>query len=569
MSVNVLLLCMPSWSIEFPSHALAHVGGIIRNTGASCKVVDLNIEIYRSASSLDKELWQEENLLFWANKESVFSLFEKYRIVVVQHLSKLIKDNNYDLIAFTVNMSNRYFSLFTSCYIRSLKQKTPILFGGVDCFPSEYSLKFFEDVGAPDIICQGEAEVALPKFLRHLSTYGHFRTFVKGFAYSYNGSIKNNGEPELPELEDFFSAPAWDQFRFSLYKKPGDFATFLSRGCTNRCVFCSESINFKRHRVRKPEKVILEIKKALTIIPKYGKRPTIRFSDSLINGDINKFSRLCDLIIDSKVDIEWQAQARFAPEMTFLFLKKLKASGCSALSWGFESASDNVLSLMRKGYNHKIVNQILLDARTVGIESSLLLIVGFPGERISDFVNTLLFILRHRHFVDFALPETLDILRNTPLYNDLHNWGVEKTMRSPTSWYSSDKRNNLNTRRFRRCVMRNVISNPGLTIQGMVESSTLKEIDFNNITVASEIASLLYELWKVNGIATKMACLLAGWEGKVLSNYNKNINQLDYWHPKNIPLDISLENWFLNDKNSYQKRSIIWNCIFESLKMIY
>ncbi len=564
---KLLLIGMPGVDHTIPFHALGYVAGIVKHSGWMCKVADLNIRFYRLVSREDRKLWRQDRpSAVWTDREEAEVLYEKYRDDIESILRESAESHAYDLIAFTVNISSRWFTVKAAEYLKRLQPTVPILFGGPDCFRLEYGAKFFEEDGAPDVICKGEAENALEQYLKEFEAAGNYQTSVRGFAYKQGAKIFDTGEPELPDLSNCTITPDWPQFDFSLYTSPGDFPTFSSRGCPNKCKFCSESPNFKPYRTRKAIDVFHEIKETLKCVWRYNPCPTVYFSDSLINGNLRALDEFCDLIIESDLPIRWLASARFSPRMTKPFLAKMARAGCILIFWGFESASQNVLNLMSKGYEHSIAARIIVHALEVGIRSDLPIIVGFPGEQPSDVLTTLLFVLQYRKYVTFYDPEILAILPNSRLWHDFRKLALDSN--DITYWRTIDGRNNVDVRAFRRFLLRNAISNQCLSLDAVNDLDDIKALDFNQFFLASELAAILYQLWELCGTSNKMVPILTNWGGEPLDESFLSPVQLQYWHPEKVPPDLDLSRWFSREKNSPDRKLMTLNLLFETIRTV-
>lgn len=94
---------------------------------------------------------------------------------------------------------------------------------------------------------------------------------------------------------------------------------------------------------------------------------------------------------------KWVANAR--PEVHFLdkrLLSFLADGGCHMLRFGFESGSQRVLDLMRKGTNVKTISDIIRRASHAGIRCHLYIMFGYPGETTEDRDKTIAFLEEHR-----------------------------------------------------------------------------------------------------------------------------------------------------------------------------
>ena len=565
MTHKLLLIGMPGVDPSIPSHALGYVAGIVKNSGWICKVADLNIHIYRSVSREDRRHWRiDRPSEVWIDRQEAERLYEKYRDNIESILRESAESHAYDLIAFTVNICSRWVTVKASEYLKRLKPTIPILFGGPDCFRLEYGAKFFEEDGAPDVICWGEAENALEQYLKEFEATGKCQTSVRGFAYKQDAKIFDTGEPDLVDLSNCAITPDWPQFDFSLYSNPGDFPTFGSRGCPNKCKFCSESPNFKPYRTRKAIDVFQEIKETLNCVSRYNPYPTVYFSDSLINGSIGKLDELCDLIIEADLPIRWMANARLSPTMTKPFLAKMARAGCILILWGFESASQKVLNLMSKGYEHSMAERIIAHAHELGISNHLPIIVGFPGEQPSDVLTTLLFVSQYRKYVSFYDPEILAVLPNSRLWHDFRKLGLDSN--DITYWSTIDGRNNIDVRIFRRFLLRNAIFNESLSLDAVDDLDDIQALDFNQFPLASEVAAVLYQLWELSGTNKKMAPILTDWGGEPLDESFLSPGQLQYWHPEKVPSDLDLSKWFSRDKNTPNRKVMTLNLLFGAIR---
>ncbi len=565
MPGSVLLISMPRWNVDYPFHAVSYVAGLFRDAGWKCRVADLNIQLFRSAGPEGGTDWDlgRKN---WHHRRSARKLIAKYLPAARRVLSDLNEGESFDLVAFTSTSQSRYFTLEASEFIRSLAPETPILFGGADCFPSEYHKRYFDEPGAPDIMCNGEAEIALRKYLEEFDVTGGYETTAKGYTYKGVKGLINTGQPDLPDLERDTVRPDWSVVDFSLYQRPGDFTVFTSRGCPNRCTFCNSSLNYRRYRTRKPSEVFREIQETVDLVSCYNPRPTVHFAELLINGRMDNLEHLCHLLIESGVPIDWEAWAWFRPEMSRSFLGTLARSGCKALTWGFESASQRVLGLMRKNYDHEVARRILRDASKAGIENQLPLIVGYPGETVSDFVKTLFFVFEFENCATFAGPSLLVVDNNSLLHKNYKQFGLQNN--AWDTWVSADSKNDLQVRLFRQFVLKNALHNKTLALHAAVDWEHVRSLDFDRLSLASEVAGLLYELWKHSGRERTMIDTLTRWPEKTSDGHSCTEEELQQWHPENVPREVSLRDWFAHIKDVDDTKTRIGILVLEALREV-
>lgn len=120
-----------------------------------------------------------------------------------------------------------------------------------------------------------------------------------------------------------------------------------------------------------------------------------------------------------------------------------------------------------------------------------------------------------------------------------------------------------------RITVENLILNLSLSLHTMEAWQELEQLDFDQFSMASEIAGVLYELWKLSGLGASRSGILEDWKGDHREDISINDENLDYWHPDNIPKTINMENWFSRSKNSESDKLLICNCLFEALTRMH
>ncbi len=168
-----------------------------------------------------------------------------------------------------------------------------------------------------DAVCTLEGDIVFPQ-LANVIEKGDFGKYaVKGFVIRNRrtGELLDGGDPDpVMDLDGLpFADYSWANFM--QYAVRNRLVLMLSRGCINRCAFCSEGANFKKYRSRSATNAVAEIRQQIRAL---GDPPGvfINFNDSLINGDMKEFVALCDLIKAEGLRFSWGGMALFRPEMT-------------------------------------------------------------------------------------------------------------------------------------------------------------------------------------------------------------------------------------------------------------
>jgi radical SAM superfamily enzyme YgiQ (UPF0313 family) len=340
MAKSFLLIHAPGWSVSEAPYSLALVAGIIKAANYDVDVLDLNNLLFKVATEHEQVVWEDNAA--WFDKVFVDNFYAKYRSPILEHLlGPRIAQRRHSLIGLSVNSYNRLSSLLLGSLIRKSFSDVPIIFGGSDCFPNEFYTDYLTNpLFNPDLLFIGEAEVSLPVFLREYAEDALIPTKVPGFAYKTSTNIVTTGVPSVPALTT--DAIAADFAVLDLAEYNNTLWVASSRGCINSCGFCNERPNFIRYRKRNLDIVEQEIGSFMGSYKAAGKsgQITIKFADSIINGDIVHFANLLELLLSYREHVEaWSAQAAFRVSITAELFAQMKDAKCAALFWGFESAS--------------------------------------------------------------------------------------------------------------------------------------------------------------------------------------------------------------------------------------
>jgi len=181
--------------------------------------------------------------------------------------------------------------------------------------------------------------------------------------------------------------PAWD-----LYDRTPFFSVLpieTSRGCTYACKYCGEGQMYgKKVRAKSVEQVVMELKRN---VEELGIR-FFRFTDSTLNFSKKRFFDLCRAFVDSGLDIQWSAYARFE-NIDANAVALAKEAGCVALFFGVESGSESILKAMRTNLtNFDHMQRVVATAKDTGVHTHCNFIVGFPDESAHTVSETIQFI---------------------------------------------------------------------------------------------------------------------------------------------------------------------------------
>jgi radical SAM superfamily enzyme YgiQ (UPF0313 family) len=116
----------------------------------------------------------------------------------------------------------------------------------------------------------------------------------------------------------------------------------------------------------------------------------INIADDLFTADKNHCTAVCDEIIKRGLQLKWTSFAR-VDTVSDAVLTKMKAAGCSAVSFGIETANPQILKTIKKGITLKQVEEAVDMCKRAAILPFASFILGLPGETPETIKETMEF----------------------------------------------------------------------------------------------------------------------------------------------------------------------------------
>jgi radical SAM superfamily enzyme YgiQ (UPF0313 family) len=123
-----------------------------------------------------------------------------------------------------------------------------------------------------------------------------------------------------------------------------------------------------------PARVVAELEDLANL-----KFKQINIADDLFTANQKHCRAVCEEMTKRKLAINWTSFARVDMVSEYL-LSKMKAAGCTAVSFGIESANPDILKTIKKGITVQQVIDAVRMCRRVGIRPYASFILGLPGE---------------------------------------------------------------------------------------------------------------------------------------------------------------------------------------------
>lgn len=232
-----------------------------------------------------------------------------------------------------------------------------------------------------DVAIMGEVEQSLP-----LVCEGKPYSEIPSIIWAERNEVKKSkmGKQFISADElNKMPLPDWSLFPYKYYSyypmltKTPVALIQASRGCPYGCGYCPYPQNQgKSWRARNADSVFKEIK---WDVEKFGFRGFF-FRDPLFTADQKRVDKLCDLIIQSGIKIQFVFETR--PELLSLpgLIEKLAKAGCRCINFGVEDIHPDILKKI--GRVPLLLDRILETVHKcedVGIRTSSFIMLGLPG----------------------------------------------------------------------------------------------------------------------------------------------------------------------------------------------
>lgn len=316
---------------------------------------------------------------------------------------------------------------FTAKAVKEANPNIPVVVGGshVSILP-EWVLS---DKNI-DLIVKGEGEETFLDIVNRVEK-GRSISRVQGTIERKNNGIKINKSRPLIKDIDSIPFPARyllpmniylnDKRKSKMCMRPPRANMITSRGCLFNCIFCIiHGVWGRSWRGRNPVKLVDEIE---MLNKEYGVRE-VAFQDDNVSLDRDRMEKLCDEIIERKLDIKWSTPNGIAIwTLDKSLIKKMKKSGCYKLTFGIETGCQKTQEYIRKTQiNLDKAKEIIKHCNRVGIWTHSAFIIGFPHETPEQIKQT----------IKYAISTDLDMVTfwiafpwpGTDMHDDFRNSGL-------------------------------------------------------------------------------------------------------------------------------------------------
>lgn len=316
-----------------------------------------------------------------------------------------------------------------------------IVFGGIhiSCLTEESLRK----CTAIDYAVIGEGEEIFHKLILAIKNKKSVKK-IKGIAFiEKNKFVKTSAEELIMDL-DGLPFPEKESLPDHLYQPGSEFdigikgekywEIITSRGCPNKCTYCSSSHFWKNIRMRSVENIFQEIKQLSEKGVRY-----LSFLDDTFTISEKRVVELCEKIKPLK--LKWDCYAR-VNNLSEKMVKSMKNAGCLGMRIGFESGSNEMLQKIKKNTTIEQARKAMKIIRKYDLKTFGFFMIGLPQDNQKTIKKTIEFAIElEPTFASFAIAtpfpgtemfqEYLDknwMPENVNLHNlDLHSSELTRT----------------------------------------------------------------------------------------------------------------------------------------------
>lgn len=284
---------------------------------------------------------------------------------------------------------NRFSAIEVAKLVKKANPEIKVFAGGPHFgLTGQDALKVVPEI---DYIIKGEGEITCRELLKTNFEQALLKD-VLGLIYRDQGKIMENPDrPFISNLDDL-PMPAWQLFELDKY--PGinykgrvgrNIGIVSSRGCPNRCIFCSSiALHKGRLRLRSPKNFVDEIE---YLHKTYGYE-AFNFWDDTFSVARQHAVEICEEILRRGLKISWYGSNRVNTVDKEL-LALMKKSGCFRINFGIESGSPRMLKIIKKGITMEQAKTAVKIAVEAGLEVTLNFLMVYPYETWEDIALTI------------------------------------------------------------------------------------------------------------------------------------------------------------------------------------
>jgi len=408
-------------SIRTQPIGLAYLAASLKKHGHEVEILDCQIE-KRTSIPIPSELSYLRDFYPFDDR-SPFKLYTGYYHFGMgwEEIGQKIKDSMADVFGISSFTPYHGEALEIAQIIKDWDRSKIVIMGGAhaSCDPEGVLKSPFVDYAV-----LGEGEVRFPLLLEQIGK-GEFKNIEKmdGIGYRKDGEIRIDPLRTFIQDLDVLPHPARELLDLDRYRMRKKRSTMIitSRGCPHGCAYCSAHLVMgTSSRTRTPEAIIKEMRECQK---QYGIQIFDIEDDNFTFGQ-ERAKRFMSLVIENfgegKLELSAMNGVSFA-SLDGELLKLMKRAGFHTINLSYVSADPSTKEKMRRPKGTTEFDKILEKAEQIGLNVIAYAILGMPGQRIEEMVNTLIYLMGKKVLIG---PSVYYPTHGTPLFERCKKEGI-------------------------------------------------------------------------------------------------------------------------------------------------
>jgi len=353
---------------NLPPLGLLNLATILRKAGHEVSVVDLVLAIRRNSLSLGGSIYLDS--------------------------VKMILREDPDLVGFSVQCTTFPAVIRISELLKKKKPDLRIALGGHDVsFLDQRTLDRFPWI---DAVIRGEGEITFrdlaAAYVKERDASG-----IAGVSWRNGNTVVRNEDRDLIAqlddlpIPDYSFVPSLETYRAACDIPRSIAILEVGRGCPHQCVYCSESIMWRRRtRTFSVARIIGEMHQ---LRDSFGAECFLLAYDQFTANRRFVEDFCTSVLAEGLNNTPWYCISRL-DSLDPPLLRLMREAGCESMCYGIDSGSKRTLAFIRKQIDETILFQRVRETTDEGMVPTLSYIIGFPEETREDIDKTLSLALK-------------------------------------------------------------------------------------------------------------------------------------------------------------------------------